>query len=263
MSLDVHAYWDFDDPAGSEQRFRIAREQATSEAARAVLTTQVARALGLQGRFHQGHAELASISRDALADPEVAARAALERGRLHRNSGDPDGAEPAFESAARLAEQAGLGDLHVDALHMLALLPDDPAEQARRNRRALDVARSSADAGARRWVPSLLNNLGMALHETGDDRAALAAFEEALAELRQRDGDPGTTRIAAWMVAWAKRLLGRDEEALQEQLALAAEHEAAGTSDPYVHDELAELYTARGDRAAAEQHRAEAERQRS
>lgn len=152
MRLDVRALWDFEDPSGSEQRFRVAREAAASETERAVLTTQVARALGLQSRFDEGHAELLSIPRDALADAEVAARVELERGRLHRSSGDPDGAEPAFENAAHLAEAAGLADLHVDALHMLALLPGDPAEQARRNRRALEVARSG-DEGARRWVP--------------------------------------------------------------------------------------------------------------
>ena len=39
------------------------------------------------------------------------------------------------------------------------------------------------------------------------------AWQEALAA-RRRIGDPGTVRIARWMVAWALRNLGRDDQAL-------------------------------------------------
>lgn len=261
MSVDVRGLWDFDDPAGSERRFREARERAVAPLERAVLTTQVARALGLQGRFAEGFAELDALPGRPPDEPEVAARAALERGRLHRSAGDGAVAEPSFATAARLAQDAGLTDLQFDALHMLALVPDDPAEQARRNRVALEVARDTGDAAARRWVPALLNNLGMALHESGDDAAALVVFEEALAE-RRRGEDEEATRVARWMVAWTKRLLGRTDEALAEQLALATEHESAGTADPYVHDELAEIYAARGVTATAAHHRSEAERNR-
>lgn len=263
MDVDLRALWDFDDPAGSERRFRDARTGSSSERERAVLATQVARALGLQGGFGEGHAELDRLAPAELADPEVAVHAELERGRLLRSGGDLAGAGAAFEHAAHRAGRAGLSDLHLDALHMLALLPEDPVEQVRRHRTALEVARAGADDGAHRWVPSLLNNLGMALHESGDDQGALAVFEEALAELRAEGADAARTRIAAWMVAWAKRLVGREEEALQDQLALAAEHDSAGSADPYVHDELAELYAVRGDGAAAAHHRAEAERHRS
>jgi tetratricopeptide (TPR) repeat protein len=262
VSVDVRGLWDFTDPAGSERRFREATETARTPLERAVLTTQVARALGLQDRFEEGFAELDALPGLAPDEPEVAVRAALERGRLHRSAGDGAVAEPSFATAARLAQDAGLTDLQFDALHMLALVPEDPAEQARRNRLALEVARDTDDEAARGWVPSLLNNLGMALHESGDDAGALEVFEEALAE-RRRGGDEEATRIARWMVAWTKRLLGRTDEALAEQLALAAEHAAADSADPYVHDELAGLYAARGDAAAAAHHRAEAERHRS
>ena len=44
-----------------------------------------------------------------------------------RSSGHPDDARPLFEAAASIAEAAGLEALHVDALHMVALVA--PAEE--------------------------------------------------------------------------------------------------------------------------------------
>ena len=127
----------------------------------------------------------------------------------------------------------------MDALHMFALVA--PAEdQQRLTEEALAVARGSADASARNWDASLLNNLGMTHADAGDWPAALAAFEEALVA-RERIGDAGRTRVARWMVGWALRNLGRTDEALAVQTALKAELDAIGEEDPYVDEELALL----------------------
>ena len=53
------------------------------------------------------------------------------------------------------------------------------------------------------------------------------------------------------MVAWTLRALARDDEALAIQLRLERECAAAGAPDPYVFEELAALYRARGDAAQA------------
>jgi tetratricopeptide (TPR) repeat protein len=233
--IDVAALWDFDDPAGSEARFRAASDIAEG-ADRLVLLTQVARALGLQERYAEGHAVLDDLSVD---DAEVATRVSLERGRLLRSGGVPDEARPHFEAAAAGAREAGLEALHVDALHMVALVAP-PEDHQRLTEEALVVARSATDPVARNWDASLLNNLGMAHADAGDWPAALAAFEEALAA-RERIGDVGRTRVARWMVGWALRNLGRRDEALAVQTALKAELEAAGQEDPYVDEELALL----------------------
>src|SRR3954453_18754375 len=111
---DPSELWNFDDPAGSEQRFRGGAETAEGPG-RLVLVTQVARALGLQERYEEGHAVLDHL---AVDHPEVATRASLERGRLLRSAGEPDQARPHFEAAAATAEANGLEGLHVDALHM-------------------------------------------------------------------------------------------------------------------------------------------------
>jgi len=232
---DPSELWNFDDPAGSERRFRTAAETAEGTH-RLVLLTQVARALGLQERYDEAHVLLDDLS---VADPEVATRSALERGRLLRSAGDQEAARPHFEAAATTAREAGLEALLVDALHMVALAaPAD--EQQRLTEEALAVARASSDQAARDWDASLLNNLGMVHADAGDWQAALATFQEALAA-RERIGDAGRTRVAKWMVGWSLRNLGRTEEALSMQTALKAELEAAGEEDPYVDEELALL----------------------
>lgn len=233
--IDPTPLWDFDDPEGSEQRLREAAAIAEG-ADRLVLLTQVARALGLREQYDAGHALLDDL---ATHDREVAVRISLERGRLLRSAGQPDEARPHFEAAVASARAAGLDVLLVDALHMVALVA--PAEQQRAvTEEALAVARASDDAAARDWDASLLNNIGMTHADAGEFEAALPVFEEALAA-RERIGDPGRTRVARWMVAWALRNLGRIEEALAMQRALKAELSAVGEEDPYVDEELALL----------------------
>lgn len=233
--IDPAPLWDFDDPAGSEARFRGATDTAEGTD-RLVLLTQVARALGLQERYDDGHAVLDDL---AVTDPEVATRVSLERGRLHRSAGAPDEAVPHFESAAASASAAGLEALHVDALHMLALVA--PADEALdRTHAALAVAKASESPAARDWDASLLNNIGMVHADAEDWGSALAAFKEAL-EARERIGDDARTRVARWMVGWALRNLGHREAALEVQTALRAELESVGEHDPYVDEEIALL----------------------
>lgn len=225
---DVVSLWDFADPAGSEARFRAAAAAADGTD-RAVLLTQVARALGLQGRYDDAHALLDAIE---PSTGEILVRLALERG-------DPLAARPCFDTAVDRARAAGLDALLVDALHMVALVAG-PDEAAAVHAEALAVARASADPIARDWDASLLNNIGMAHADAGDHAAALNAFTGALAA-RERIGDPARTRVARWMVAWSLRHLGRTGEARRIQRTLRAELAALGESDPDVDEELALL----------------------
>lgn len=241
MTIDLRALWDFDDPAASEQRFRELAATADEPLATYALT-QVARALGLQEAYDAGHEVLDDL---APPDPEGRARVALERGRLLRSSGDPIGARPHFESASTQAHDAGLEELTVDALHMVALVVD-PSERLAAHHAALVRARAATDPAARDWDASLLNNIGMEHADAGDHTAALAAFEEALAA-RERIGDPARTRVARWMVGWSLRHLGQVDRAREVQLALKAELDAIGEHDPYVDEELALLDPSGGD----------------
>ncbi len=210
--VDVASLWDFADPAASAARFADALADAPEPDA-LVLRTQLARALGLQGLYGAAWAELDLVAAAGSGDLEVTVREALERGRVLRDSTDLQGTSPgtAADHVARAARLAAgstdpdIAGLHVDALHMLALLADTPQEQVRLTEQALAVATTSTAAPARRWRASLLNNLGMAHHDTGDDEAALVSFERAL-DLRRAaaggDADPQVS-VARWMVAWA------------------------------------------------------------
>ncbi len=233
--IDPRPLWDFDDPASSGERFLDAAEQA-DEPDRTAWLTQYVRALGLQERFDEAGRILDSLASD---DPQAATYLELERGRVLRSSGRADEARPHFETAVATARAAGLEALHIDALHMVALVA--PAEeQLGLNQHALEVARASTEQRARDWDASLLNNIGMTQADAGDFEAALGSFEEALAA-RERIGDPATIRVARWMIGWSLRNLGRRDEARAIQQALKSELDGLGDSDQYVDEELALL----------------------
>ncbi|MEZ0579617.1 tetratricopeptide repeat protein [Nocardioides sp. MH1] len=229
--------WDFDDPSGSEARFREAAGRAEGMQ-QAVLMTQVARALGLQQEYDAAHDVLDELMPDGA--PEVEARLLLERGRIYRSSGDAGHARPFFETAATVARGAGLEELWVDALHMVALVAP-PEEQLDAQLAALAGAESATDPRARRWRASLLNNIGMVHADAERWEEALTAFEDARAAREATDGTPGEIGVARWMIAWALRNLGRADEALAMQRALKADLEARGAEDPYVDEEIAIL----------------------
>ena len=186
--------WDFDDPAASEARFRAAVEAAEADgdpAAADEARTQLARSLGLQGRFVEGHAVLDAGRPDHPADDRVRVRSRLERGRLLRSSGDPAPRSRRSRRPGSSPVPLGEDGLAVDAAHMLALV-DAPPGEAAWHTRALDLADASPDPDARRWRGSLWNNIGWARFEAGDLDGALAAFETALAARREqgkRQGD--------------------------------------------------------------------------
>lgn len=251
------ALWDYNDPAATEAKFLAVRPTFGGDAAHGrlmELDTQIARAQGLQGRFADALAMLATV-RDGLRPDETRARIRyeLEMGRALRSSGYADGARPNFERAVALAEAAGEDRLNVDARHMVALVEPDPARRITIMMEALDLAAASPDPDARRWRGSLWNNIGMAFHDLGRLDDARAAFETALG--CWEEDDPSRVPIARWMVAWTIRLQGRLPEALAAQEALEREHRQAGTDGPYVQEELGEIHLAMAVGVKAEEHR--------
>ena len=245
--------WDYDDPGPSEARFRAAIELAVAggdPAAADEARTQVARSLGLQGRYDEGHAILDRLEAEHAADDRIRVRVRLERGRLMRSSGDPAASVTPFEAAWDLAVTLGEDGLAVDAAHMLALVDAPPGERTW-HERALDLADTSPDPAARKWRGSLWNNIGWAHFEAGDLDGALAAFETALTARREQ-GRAKETRIAEWCVARCLRSLDRPAEALAIQERLAVETADAGEpEDGYGAEEIGEclLVMGRGEEA--------------
>lgn len=255
--MTIDGRWDFDHPAASEARFRDALATATGDE-RLELLTQVARAQGLQQAFADAHRTLDEVERGiAGAAPRVHVRLLLERGRVHRSSGSGERAVPLFTEAADRATQAHEAGLAVDAAHMLAITVSDPAERMAWHERGIAMAERSEDPSARRWLPSLRNNLGWSHLDAGRPAEALAEFERALAE-RRAGGDAKATRIAEWAVARALRALGRIADALAIQRRLLEEWRADGGRPPYVNEELGECLLALGRGAEAAPYFAEA-----
>jgi tetratricopeptide (TPR) repeat protein len=182
-------------------------------------------------------------------------RARLERGRVLRSSGRAAESIPLFRQAFERAEAAGLERLAADALHMVALAEPALDDRLAWNRRTIEYARRATDPKAQGWAAPAWNNIGSDLREAGRLDESLAAFREALAAYEQ-SGRAQAVFIARWQVANVLRLLGRADEALALQLALERDLAAAGSADPYVFEELALLYAARGDEAKAAHYRA-------
>jgi Tfp pilus assembly protein PilF len=139
------------------------------------LETLVARTLGLQERFAEGHHALDAID---VSNTVVQARIELERGRLHRSAGDSAASVPHFERAIKLAHASGHTFLELDGMHMLALVQPESAEDI--VTAALVVAAKTDDARTKRWTVALHNNLGWALHDANRLDEALTQFQLAL-----------------------------------------------------------------------------------
>jgi tetratricopeptide (TPR) repeat protein len=259
MAIDLAPLWDFSRPDESERRLQAALQTATGDDA-LILRTQIARSHGLRRDFDTARRQLRAMEAAvATAGPEVRARHALELGRTWASAAHPPEAltpeakaqaTQAYDRALAAARAGGLDALAVDVIHMRAFVDTAPADQLRHGQEALAIVLASTQPAARRWEASIRNNLGVALNQLGRHAEALDQLQQALA-LRERGSDAQAIHVARWMVAHTQRLLGRHDEALQTQRALAAAGDASGQPDPYVFEELEALERARGDAAAA------------
>ena len=258
MAIDLAPLWDFNRPDVSEQRLREALATATEDDA-LILNTQIARTYGLRKDFARAQELLKSIEKRVLyAGPEARARYALELGRTYVSathvptptSSQRSLARASYEQALEIAKDARLDDLAIDAIHMMAFVDTTPVDQLKWAQEALQIVEASSQPKAKTWEASIQNNIGYALHQLGRFEEALDHFNKAVA-VRQRGANAEALRVAHWMVAWTLRSLGRLDEALEIQLRLERECEAARAPDRYVYEELENLYRALGNEGEA------------
>jgi len=243
--MDIESFWEYSDPAASEQRFRQALDSAGGDE-RLELLTQIARSYGLRDRFEEAHQLLDEVeSQLAGAGPRPRLRYLLERGRTCNSGGDREKARTLFVQAWEGAQSGGQEGLAVDAAHMVAITHSGTPEAVEWNERGLGIARGSQDTKARALVPAMLNNSAWDLFDMGRFDEALAWFEQAREEWIER-GQPRQIHIARWAVGRCLRALERPAEALEIQQALEAEDEAAGAADGFVYEEVAENLAALG-----------------
>ena len=265
MAMDFDAVWDYNDPAATRTRFEQFRNHATDSTAsyRLQLATQIARTYGLEGDFKSAHGTLDEVEgqlRGAASVERV--RFLLERGRAHRSNGETDKALPLFEQAYDMGRLIRADYHAIDAAHMMAIAADSTQTRRAWSRKGIDIAEASTQTRARHWLGSIYNNLGWDHHGDGEFDAALELFQKALVA-RQQEAEAGPIAIAHWCVARCMRSVGRLTEALEIQQQLLADHEAAGTGDGYVSEELGELHLALGNTQDAARHFAEAYRKLS
>ena len=205
MADRLRPLWDFDDLGASEQRFRGQLEQESSDAGRAEVLTQIARVHGLRDDF--GTCARMLDEAQALAGSNATARVRidLERGRMHRSSGDLGASLPLFEAAFARASEAGDYYFAGDAAHMCALAVENRQAMEEWTQRGLELGEREPDAAY--WAGPLLNNLGWAYYDSGEYERALELFERAL-EVRERDPENPAA------VAHAKEAVGTALSAL-------------------------------------------------
>ena len=248
--IDIDSFWEYTNPAVSEERFRTLLTSAHGDQ-RLELLTQIARTYGLRQRFSEAHAVLNQVQEQLTgAGPRPRIRYLLERGRTFNTGGDKEKARVLFVEAWEQAQTTDQEDLAVDAAHMVAITYAGTLDAIAWNQRGLVLARPSQSPKARALIPAMLNNSAWDLHEMGRFSDALALFEEAQAEWVAR-GKPEQIQVATWAVARCLRSLGRYDEALTIQRALEADHTAAGSADGYVFEEIAENLAALGKLAEA------------
>jgi tetratricopeptide (TPR) repeat protein len=240
---DFDAMWDYNDPAGTEAKFRevLLKAEASGDMSyRAQLLTQIARTQGLQMKFEEAHSTLDQVESMLTGDLVLARiRYLLERGRVYNSSKDGEAAKPLFLEAWEVGLDAGEDDYALDAAHMMAIV-ETPEQKLVWSEKAMDLAEKTTDEHAKRWLGPLYNNTGWTYHDMGQYEKALELFEKSLA-FREGRGDAEGTRIAKWTVARTYRSLGRVEEALEMQQKLAVQREAEGLGPSgYVFDELGE-----------------------
>jgi len=255
QAVDLSSLWDFSRPDVSEQRFRAALLTASGDDA-LILRTQIARSLGLRRDFERAREELRAVVKELdRAGAEARTRYFLELGRTYASAAHPaelqtpqasELARSAYRQAIELARTASLDGLAIDAIHMMAFVDTDAADQLTWAEEALRIVESSTQPAARRWEASIRNNLGHALHQLGRYDEALVQLRQAVA-IRERGTSAEATRTAHWMVARTLRVMGRVDEALKIQLRLEREADLAGKPDHYVFEELRLLYASKGE----------------
>jgi tetratricopeptide (TPR) repeat protein len=257
---EFDSLWNYDDPAGTEAKFRelLPGAQAAGDPGYlAELLTQIARTQGLQQKFADANATLDQA--DALIQPDhpemktARVRSLLERGRGLNSSKKTEESIRYFKDALKLAEDAGLEFYAVDAAHMLGIAAKGE-ESLRWNEEAIRISEVAKDPRARRWLGALYNNTGWTYFDMRRYDDALKMFQKDLA-FRTPSGNKVEIGIARWSAAKVLRNLGRVDEALKTQMELLKLPELqGGDNEGYTQEEIGECLILLGRQAEAVPH---------
>ncbi len=240
---DFDAFWNYADPNTTEIKFREVLNSADTkdELYIAELKTQIARTLGLQRKFEDGHSILNEID-NVLIDEnaQLATRYFLEKGRLHNSNNEKELAYEEFMKASECARLNQFGFYQVDALHMLGIVAK-AEDSLSWNEKAITAAETATEARAKNWLGSLYNNTGWTYFDMKQYDKAIDLFQKCLFWNIDKNRMEAA-RIAKYSIAKSYRMQGKHNEAL-----FILDEIAAGEPDGYIHEELAENYLATND----------------
>ena len=208
MGDRLRRLWDFNDLEATHARLLAQLEEEPDDSGHAEVLTQLARVQGLRDEFASGEKLLLEAERLAGESAAARIRIDLERGRLLRSGGDSGAALPLFERAYESSLPAGEEFLAADAAHMAALAAPDRAGKLTWTRRGIEIAEKTDDRDVAYWLGPLFNNLGVEYAESGDQKAALDAFERALESRLRYPENAEAIQWARESVEEARKALG-------------------------------------------------------
>lgn len=242
MSHEIDKLWDFYEAEESESLFRALLESSAdrNEDFQFQVRTQIVRSLGLQAKFEEGHSVLDELEKEIFERNELSTvRYHLERGRLFNSAKETAKASKSFLIAFQSSKNTENDFYKVDAAHMLGIV-EKGEEGLSWNVKAQELAQVSPNERTQGWQGSLLNNLGWSYHDRAEFSKSLEYFRSALS-YRKKKGNKKSVLIALWCVARCLRSLNQIESALEKQLQLEAEYDAAeGDPSGYVFEEIGE-----------------------
>lgn len=240
---DFDKLWDYNDPAGTEKKFKAllpAAEKSKDKSYLIELTTQIARTQGLQMNFEEAHKTLDKAMK--MLKPEhirQRIRYMLERGRAYNSSKVFDKAGELFLAAFQQAEKYEEDNLAIDAAHMMGIV-EKGEESLKWNDIAIQMAEDTEDEKAKGWLGSLYNNTGWTYHDMGEYQKALELFEKNVLWHTERKSK-SQLGIAKWCVARTLRSLDETEKALKQQFELVDWFKEQDLEeDGYVYEEIGE-----------------------
>ena len=249
IEVDFNSMWNYSNPKETRDIFTELLNKSLEKDLdyRLQLQTQIARTHSLMSQFEQAHKILDDVEGNLSTSTLVAKiRYSLERGRTFNSAGDKSKAKVEFIKAYELAKEVEADNYTIDGAHMIAIASPTLDEKVKWSDIGVEVANSSKNSKAKRWIGVFLNNTGWDLFEAKRYQEALAKFEACL-KFHQDQGNKSSADIASWSVAKTYRLLGRIQESLNIQLSLLAEVNGVDKSG-YTYEELGELYYLQGNK---------------
>jgi tetratricopeptide (TPR) repeat protein len=254
MLPEIRTLWDFNDPAGTEVKFRelIPKAKELGDKSYHVqLLTQIARTYSLRMKFEEAH-KILDEAETLLTDDLVVAkiRYLLERGRAYNSNQEQDKAKPLFVKAWEFALLNNEDGFAIDAAHMMGIA-ETPDNQIEWNLKAIELAEKTTDQTAKGWLGPLYNNTGWSYFDLTEYEKALELFEKGL-KWRKEKNDENGIRVQTWSIGRTYRALGKIDEALKIQIGIEKEFEEKGLQNSgYNYEELGELYLIKGEKEKA------------